>query len=223
MAEKNIKTPIFSCGYCSEDYNDNHYDICKLTPKLKIKKPEPISENRGDWIQTFTGKSFFPLSPNLEDICIEDIAHALSLICRFNGHSLEFYSVAQHCILVSQYCSEKNKLAGLLHDASEAYICDIPRPLKHTDDFARYRRIESLLQSSIYYKYQLTNLDIKEVKDVDLKMLATEKRDLMAPSQKDWSWLPEPYPEKITPLSPKEAEELFLKTFFKLTLNLSKG
>jgi len=168
-----------------------------------------------NWIQTFTGKSFFPLSPNSEDVCIEDIAHALSLICRFNGHSLGFYSVAQHCILVSKYCSEKNKLAGLLHDSAEAYICDIPKPLKHSKDFARYRYIESMVEASIAFKFA-THWEIEEVKDVDFKMLATEKRDLMAPSKKDWGWLPEPYPEKIIPLSPKEAEELFLKTFIQL-------
>lgn len=179
--------------------------------------------NKGEWIQTFSGKSFYPLSPSADDICIEDIAHALSLICRFNGHCKRFYSVAQHSILVAKHCSKKNKLAGLLHDASEAYACDVPRPIKHTDSFTRYRQIESIIQGSINFKFGLAHCEPQEVKDVDLRMLATERRDLMSASQKEWDQLPGPYSSKIIPMTPRKAKQEFLKMFKKLVIEHSKG
>ena len=82
------------------------------------------------WIQVYSGKSFSPLSPTIEDIEIEDIAHALSLQCRYAGHCLYHYSIAQHSVLVSRYVSQENKLWGLLLDASEAYPMDVPMPIK---------------------------------------------------------------------------------------------
>ncbi len=80
----------------------------------------------GNWIQTYSGRQFWPLEPRAEDVAVEDIAHALSLLCRYGGHSSRFYSVAEHCVLVSHKCG----LHGLLHDAAEAYLLDIPRPVK---------------------------------------------------------------------------------------------
>lgn len=73
---------------------------------------------RSDWIATFTGGVFFPLAPRVEDVRISDIAHALSMLCRFAGHTRGFYSVAQHSVLVSRLCSQQDALWGLLHDAS---------------------------------------------------------------------------------------------------------
>lgn len=84
------------------------------------------------WIQTFSGRQFFPLEPRVEDVCIEDIAHGLSNLCRYAGHCECFYSVAQHCLLVSRVVPREHALRGLLHDASEAYLIDVPRPIKHS-------------------------------------------------------------------------------------------
>src|SRR5579885_2784587 len=84
----------------------------------------------GDWIQTYCGVAFYPLDPRPEEILIEDIAHALSMLCRFTGHVKRFYSVAQHCVYVSHRCDPKDALWGLLHDAAEAYLNDISRPVK---------------------------------------------------------------------------------------------
>src|ERR1017187_10636100 len=77
-------------------------------------------------ITTFSGIHFWPLLPNPADIRIEDIAHALSNQCRFAGHAREFYSVAEHSVRVSQLCPPEDALWGLLHDASEAYLTDVP-------------------------------------------------------------------------------------------------
>lgn len=109
-----------------------------------------------DYISTFSKIHFAPLEPGKKDICIRDIAHALSLMCRANGHFPEFYSVGQHCIHCCEEAyargySERVQLACLLHDASEAYLADITRPVKqHLNE---YKEIEKMLQDSIFEKY----------------------------------------------------------------------
>src|SRR5574342_1090607 len=93
-------------------------------------------------IITYTGRLFWPLSPRLEDINILDICHALSNQTRFTGHTREFYSVAQHSCLVSDLLPEKFKLDGLLHDASEAYLMDLARPVKELEQMTFFREAE---------------------------------------------------------------------------------
>src|SRR4051794_15527189 len=95
---------------------------------------------RGGWITTFSRRQFWPLDPHSDEIHIEDIAHSLSQQCRFGGHSRSFYSVAQHSCLVSALCKANDALWGLLHDASEAYLGDIPRPLKSLPEFEFYQK-----------------------------------------------------------------------------------
>src|ERR1700722_9509595 len=108
-----------------------------------------IVPNTRDYITTYTGKIFRPLHPDAVDICIEDIAHALSMQCRFTGHSREFYSVGDHCLWVSDVAAElgrpEDALWGLLHDASEAYLHDIASPIKRADEFVLYRAAEYVL------------------------------------------------------------------------------
>lgn len=108
-----------------------------------------------DWIQTYTGKRFYPLEPDADLICIKDIAHSLSMQCRFNGHTAKFYSVAEHSVKLSRefFCGWHYKLAALLHDASEAYLSDIPRPIKHEPSMWFYRVAEKNLQTMIFDKF----------------------------------------------------------------------
>ncbi len=139
-----------------------------------------------DSMHVFSGGSFKPLKPNKEDIHIQDIAHALSLICRGNGHLLHFYSVAQHCVncvieAKARGFSERVQLACLLHDASEAYIADIIRPVKKY--FSQYHEIESHLQGVIYEKYipqALSAEELQFVKEIDDCILKWELRYLFA-------------------------------------------
>src|SRR5688572_18527016 len=87
----------------------------------------------GDWILTATGRSFWPLDPRADEICIDDIAQALAKVCRFGGHCCDFYSVAQHSVLVAHLVERSHPqlaLHALLHDAAEAYLGDFTQPLK---------------------------------------------------------------------------------------------
>ena len=109
-----------------------------------------------DYITTYSKIHMRPMSPELSEIRIEDIAHALSLLCRAGGHFPKFYSVGQHCIHCCEEAeargySRRVQLARLLHDASEAYLADITRPVKQ--HLPQYRRIEGLLQDAIFQKY----------------------------------------------------------------------
>lgn len=168
------------------------------------------------WIQTFSGKRFTPTNPNYESIVIQDIAHALSMQCRFSGHVKKFYSVAQHCVLVSYLCDHKDALWGLMHDATEAYLVDVPRPLKHSGKFEAYIEFEKIMQTAICKRFGLIDLEPESVKIADKLILVTEARDLMSPLREDWYWAITPLPLKIEPLAPSEAEILFLHRFYEL-------
>ena len=129
----------------------------------------------GDWIKTFTSKQFFPLDPHLEDIDIIDIAHALGNICRFTGHCKEFFSVAQHSILASHYAETLvEKQQALLHDASEAYLSDVSRPLKRCIEFTEYKKFEKTLQDMIFTKFGLPTIILPSIKIIDNRLLYTE-------------------------------------------------
>ena len=101
-----------------------------------------MAARKGDWIQTFTGRAFYVLDPRPEDVDIEDIAHALSMQCRFAGHCREFYSVAQHSVTASWLVPPEDALWGLLHDAAEAYVVDLPRPIKRAWQLESYGIID---------------------------------------------------------------------------------
>ena len=125
------------------------------------------------YITTVTGIHFYPLNPNPKDIDIEDIAHALSLICRANGHFRHFYSVAQHCIACAEEAIERGYspeviLGCLLHDASEAYLCDVTRPVKK--HIPQYLQAEEKLQEVIWKRFigrELTDAEKKLIFEID--------------------------------------------------------
>lgn len=149
----------------------------------------------------------------LDDICISDIAHSLSLICRFNGHCQEFYSVAQHSIIVAdQLKTGRQRLWGLLHDAAEAYIGDIVTPIKqHLPEF---KKIERDILRLVAVKYTLPWPIPSEIKDMDLRVLATEHRQLMA-VQIDWPSMDgiAPLEIEIEPMTAADAKIAFLCRF----------
>ncbi len=176
------------------------------------------------WIQTFTGRKFDPMQPYVYDVCIEDIAHALALTCRFSGHCQTFYSVAQHSILVSHIVPDCDALWGLLHDAAEAYLVDLPRPIKQAlrqQGNTAFDDMEAAVMRAVCARFGLNEQQPQSVSEADLVLLATEARDLMAPLDPDWliqesngyKVLPEP----IGPLTPGQAESAFLFRFSELT------
>lgn len=138
---------------------------------------------RGDWMQTFSGRRFYPLSPRPDEVDPADIAHALSLLCRYGGHVDRFYSVAEHCVLMSQAVAPEHALAALLHDATEAYVVDVPRPLKL--QLAGYREIEDQVWLAIAYRFGLDVELPASVKDADNRILLTERAALM-PRAERW-------------------------------------
>jgi hypothetical protein len=164
--------------------------------------------DRGDWIQTYTGKKFYPLDPRLEDICIEDIAHSLANTCRYNGHSRVFYSVAEHSVRMAFAMLPGCPKWRLLHDAAEAYTSDVPRPVKPM--LKEFKNIENSILKVVAEKFNLGNCDYDAIHHADAVLLSTEKRDVLN-SPVEWELeLPEPLDIRIHPWPPSVAEELFL-------------
>ena len=164
-----------------------------------------------DVIQVSSGNYVSVISPHEDDISIYDIAHALSNTGRYGGHSKFFYSVAQHSVLGSfKTNSFISKWEFLMHDACEAYILDVPSPLKY--NLPDYLLLEKKWEIMMFKKFDVSYPFIKEVKKIDLEALATERRDLLHPNG-DWSCLEgvKPWKEKIIPWSPIYSEYRFLK------------
>jgi len=133
-------------------------------------------------VVTFSGALVRPLEPDLGELDIGDIAHGLSCICRWNGATRSFYSVAQHSVLVSRLLPHEHALAGLLHDASEALLSDVVRPLKYAADFAAfYIDAEEKLMRAIAERFRFAWPLASAVHEADQVVLRTEMRDLIPP------------------------------------------
>lgn len=166
------------------------------------------------YVSTFLGNRFFLTRPHIDDVAIEDIAHGLAYQCRFNGQTSAFYSVAQHSLMVMSLVPATLQFQALLHDAAEAYLGDMVKPLKHL--FPEFSVIESRVMEIIGQRYaiDLSHLD-PAIKRADLIALATEKRDLMPHSTEAWSYLEgiEPLPVVVAPMDPQAAKSAFLDAF----------
>lgn len=168
-----------------------------------------MTEYTENWIETYTGKRFHFTNPQPDEIDIRDIAHALSLKCRYSGHCSWFYSVGQHSLHVAYLLPEELKLSGLLHDAAEAYLPDIPSPMK---SYYGLDKAEQVIVDIIADKYGLLFDDM--VLQVDLTMLATEAKQLL-PNMDGWKTLPAPLPYRLEYYNPVTIEEKFLQAFTK--------
>jgi len=164
-------------------------------------------------IDTISGRIFNYNDIRPEDISIFDIAHSLSNICRFTGHLRDFYSVAQHSVLVSDaQTTLAEKRAGLLHDATEAYVNDLPSPMKSGVDLGDYKTLEDRIHAVINEKYKVNDGMTPNIKKADIKALLTEKRDLVD-NDIVWEWAEgmDTFKDTIIPLPPKEAKKLFMR------------
>lgn len=135
-------------------------------------------------MQTFTGRAFWPLDPRPDEIDPIDIAHALSLLCRYGGHTRRFYSVAEHCVLMSHAVKPEHALWALLHDATEAYLVDLPRPVKR--HMPGYRAVEDELMVHVAARFGLDGAMPGEVKDADNRILLDERAALLGPQPRPW-------------------------------------
>lgn len=188
-----------------------------LEPKLKM--------DAGATIETYTGLQIHLLDPRPEEICIEDIAHALALQCRFTGHTKYHYSVAQHCYLTSLIVSPTFALEALLHDATEAYLCDLSRPLKHFSQLGKeYLLVEDKLDRVIRAKFGLPLTMSPEVKRADTTMLYLEKDALMKPCDWTHEWGGYDIPDyiQIRSWTPPLAESVYLSRFYLIKYGTSK-
>lgn len=180
-----------------------------------------MSRDAKSWIQMVDGAPFWPLCARVEDVSIESIAHGLSHVCRFGGHSRVFYSVAQHSVLVSYVCDEADALHGLLHDATEGLgLLDMPRPVKHAPELAGYRAAERRLEAVIAQAFGLSEAMPLSVKRADDILLATERRDLMSRPHVPWvtgETGATPMLAPIEPWEPARARAEFLRRFDELT------
>ncbi|MDP2127214.1 MAG: HD family hydrolase [Pseudohongiella sp.] len=170
------------------------------------------------WIETSSGSSIDLITPKTYQIKIWDIAHALSHICRFGGHCLWHYSVAQHSVLVSYLVPVELALEALLHDAAEAYLGDVVRPLKVNGDMQGYRDAEKLMEAAIIETFGLGDISHPLIKLADMQMLAAEKSVLLTDKHSLWQCLEgvSPAPLKIEKLTPEQAREMFMERLYEI-------
>ena len=171
---------------------------------------------KGDWIQLLSRKPFYPLDPRSAEIEIEEIAWSLSMQCRYTGHIKFFYSIAEHSVLIAKSVPREFALWGLLHDASEAYLHDVPKPLKAY--LPEYRQWEDQLQQCIAERFNLPWPIPAIVKDQDLNILQNERASVLNPPLKEWNYGGEAIPGlTIHGWSQQQAYAEFMILYEKIT------
>lgn len=195
--------------------NPDYVRITRAAREIAMRERRNPPQRRGDWMQTYTGRQFFVMDPRPQDVDIHDIAHALSMLCRYNGHVNRFYSVAEHCVLVSRLVPPEEALWGLLHDATEAYMGDMVRPLKN--HMPSYREAEDVVMLAIAEHFGLPDTMPVGVKTADTRLLLDERDALLGPPPAEWDVDGAPYGVTIEAWSPAEAKAQYLSRFKELT------
>lgn len=183
---------------------------------MNITESPTVRFVSGPTIMLANGTYFDFLNPEGAVFGIDEIAFALSNLCRFNGHCSSFYSVAQHSVLVSNIVPVRDSFAGLMHDAAEAFVGDMCKPLKCLiQDFGV---IEKRVESVVFSRFGLPSQLPESVKLADRRALRTEQRDLMGAGDHVWQFTEgaDPVPGRIVPLGPEDARQLFLRRFQEL-------
>lgn len=189
----------------------------------------PTHKGRGPVMQTYSGRAFYPLDPQPNEVWLSDIAHHLSLICRYNGAVVPHYSVAQHSVGVSYLIGggPRQQMWGLMHDAAEAYIGDLTRPMKQVLDSVApgaFAGIEARVMEAIKRQFDLGPCPHNAIKVADNIMAATEKRDVLLAARFGWGKMPAPLQMLcIQAVSPRDAEKAFLDRFADLRARVLSG
>ena len=194
-----------------------------------MAEPDHAPPAPGPYLQTVSGKPVNPFDPDPESLDIEDIARALANQCRFGGHCRVFYSVAQHSVLVSELVERRggdveDAFGALMHDAAEAYLGDMPHPLKHRSSLgAAFKAAEDHLEKAIRDRFAIRS-DAPQIKRADRALLATERR---AFSAETWRWPElegvEPLDMELTAWTPDEAAQAFAERYSELDAKRSAG
>jgi len=179
----------------------------------------PERERIGGWIQTFTGRQAYPMDLRADEIHIEDIAHSLAMQCRYTGHCLRFYSVAEHSVLMARWIrgryGDTLAMQALLHDATEAFLTDVPRPIKPF--LPGYREAEARAWLAIAERFGVDVVVAGEVHDADARILVDERAQNMAPSAVEWEDMPDfGLGVRLEFWTPEQAEAEYLATYWSL-------
>jgi uncharacterized protein len=187
-----------------------------------VAEPDRSPPAPGPYLQTVSGRWVNPFDPDPDQLDAGDIARALANQCRFGGHSRVFYSVAQHSVIVSELVEQRggdadDVFAALMHDASEAYLGDMPHPIKHRSPLgAAFKAAEEHLEAALRERFRI-KADVPEIKRADRALLATERR---AFSAEDWHWPElkgiEPLELELTALAPDAAARAFAERYAEL-------
>jgi hypothetical protein len=175
----------------------------------------------GPKIMLQSGAWFDFLDPESSEFDIEDIAHGLSLTCRYAGQCSNFYSVAEHSLLVSEV-ARGHEYFALMHDAAEAFIGDVTRPLKQL--LPDFKRIEAVVEGAIFARFDVTMPMPKEVKQADLRVLAAEQAQIMPAGTSQWAQEQgvTPAPVVVRHLPPETARAAFLARYHQLRSQLDQ-
>jgi hypothetical protein len=187
-----------------------------------IAVPDHAPPGPGPYLQTISGRWVNPFDPDPDQLDAGDIARALANQCRFGGHCHTFYSIAQHSVLVSELVEQRggdaeDAFAALMHDAAEAYLGDMPHPLKHRSALgAAFKAAEDHLEQAIRARFAI-KADVPDIKRVDRALLATERR---AFSAETWHWPElegvEALDLELTAWPPDQAAQAFARRYAEL-------
>lgn len=196
--------------------------------------PDETNQNEllrvGDWMCTFHGHKVYPLDPRPEEVCMIDIAHSLSMQCRYSGMTSKFYSVAEHCLLMALTARQVGytpqiQLAMLVHDAAEAYLSDVIRPIKHS--MPEYKAHETAMYAAIHERFAWpwpvdSWMNTTPIHAYDNYILYDEVSQLLAPTPEDWHMRYAPgLGVTILNLAPKYAKELYLAAYLGLSASVT--
>jgi uncharacterized protein len=194
---------------------------------FRMAEPDASPPAPGPYLQTVSGRWVNPFDPDPDQLDAGDIARALANQCRFGGHSRVFYSVAQHSVIVSELVEQRggdaeDVFAALMHDASEAYLGDMPHPIKHRSSLgAAFKAAEDHLEAALRERFGI-KAHVPEIKRADRALLATERR---AFSGEGWHWPElegvEPLELELTALAPDEAAQAFAQRYAELAARRS--